>query len=789
MTSTSARRWYAHPVLVFGVVWAVILGIIFAPLLAGGVIMNPMSDGKDGYVTRHFAAEVIRQWGEVPRWNPYIFGGLPFLGAMHGDQVYPFSVALRAIFSPALGIGLGMVLHLWLGAVGLLVFLRTQRLTWTAAVAGATAYGIGGPFIGLFYPGHDGKIYVLGLLPWGLIAITQATRTLRPLWFALWGAIVGLMLLSPHFQMTYYASMLMGAFLILCLVTETAKSARWKVLVMMAVASVFAIALAGAQLMPFAEYLPFSPRSAAGGTSTGWEFATSWAMSGIEMIGSLWGGFDGWHSTYWGPNPFKLHSDYLGLLTGVLAVTALLTVPKGGDRTRVWFWSGAVVFGALWSLAAHTPFYRIPYTLLPGISKTRAASMMWGQVSMCVAVLAAYGVGQLEAMGAEARVRFAKRAGLVVGIGAAFFVLSAGNLLPALADSARQGAAFEAVYGARVGLLLGAGTVLAFLIIAARQPRWLALAAAVLLLADLGTQGRRFVVIEPRGDEYFAADPAVVAMQADAKETTQPWRVLPFGRAFSDDYLIEHRIRNVLGYHGNEPHHYDELLGGKGQWSNLSDQRTWRLLGVRYLVVDQAIEAPGFVPIAQNVRTWLGEPAWVYRVPNPTPWAWVAPVAVKVPDEAQLVQLVTKAPSFSPDRLVLVSGDAPFGSTVPPTAMPEPLAAQPEIRVTEGAPGDYTLAITGLAQAGVLVVSENWMPWWTATVDGTAAPVARANGAFLGLEVPAGAREVRLHLDSRGDARGLQASFFGAGALLLLALSGLLARRGPSGAAASEATA
>ena len=71
----------------------------------------------------------------------------------------------------------------------------------------------------------------------------------------------------------------------------------------------------------------------------------------------------------------------------------------------------------------------------------------------------------------------------------------------------------------------------------------------------------------------------------------------------------------------------------------------------------------------------------------------------------------------------------------------------------------------------------------------TAAPVARANGAFLGIEVPAGAREVRLHLDSRGDARGLQASLFGAGALVLLALSGLLKRRAPAGADASEATA
>ena len=777
VTPSAIRRFLTHPVLLFAIAWAVVLGILFAPLLLGGVIVNPMSDGKDGYVTRHFAAMVIRTWGEVPRWNPYIFGGLPFLGAMHGDQVYPFSVVLRAMFGPALAIGLGMVLHLWLGAVGLLVFLRQQRLSWTAAIAGATAYGIGGPFIGLFYPGHDGKIYVLGLLPWGLAAILQATRTLRPAFFAGWGVVVGLMLLSPHFQMTYYAALLMGAFLILCLFSETAPAARWHVIAAMTLASVFALLLAGAQLMPFAEYLPLSPRSVAGSSSTGWEYATSWAMPAIELVGTLWGGFNGLHDTYWGSNAFKLHSDYLGLLTGVLALTALIGLPKGTERRRAWFWAGAVVFGTLWVLAAQTPFYRIPYTFFPSISKTRAPSMMWGHVSLCVAVLAAFGVARLEAMPAAARARWALRVGLTVGIGALLFLASAGELLPNLASAERQDAAFAAVVGARLGLLLGAASVLLFVLAAVKVPRGLGLAAAVLLLVDLGIQARGFIAIEPKGDAFFAADEGVQAMQKDAVGLTQPWRVLPFGRAYADDYLIEHRIRNVLGYHGNELHTYDELLGGKGRWEHLGDPRMWRLLAVRYIVTDQPISGSNLIPVVAGARTWLGDSAYVWRVPDPAPWATVVPLALKVADEQQLERIVISAPDFDSKRIVLVPADATFGASAPPSTLPAALTPAPTIRVEERQPGVYVLSLEGVESDGVLVVSENFVPNWTARVDGREAPVARANGTFLAVPLPAKSREVVLTVESRGDRRGLQASFVGMVGLGLFALSGLLMRR------------
>jgi hypothetical protein len=762
--SRSVQRYLGHPAILFAAGWAALLGVLFAPLFLGGVLANPMSDAKDGYVTRHFAAEVIRRWGEIPRWDPYIFGGLPFLGAMHGDQAYPISIALRAVLPPALAIGLGIVIHLWLAPVGLMVFLRRLRLSWGAAFVGATAYGIGGALMGLLFPGHDGKIYVLGLLPWALVAILEAARTARPIFFASWGLILGLMLLSPHFQMAYYSSLLLIAFLVRELIVETPRTLRWRVLIGMAVGSIAGVLFAGAQLLPFVEYLPFSPRSAAGSSSTGWEHATSWAMPGLELIGAVWGGFNGWLGTYWGSNPFKLHSDYLGLLVGVLALTALSRRQRDAARAQAWFWGGAVVVGTLWALGGQTPFYRLPYLLLPGISKTRAPNMMWGPVSLAVAVLAALGIARLQAMSDAERQRWAKRVALVAGAAAILLAAISGSLIPNLASPEHQDAAFSAIAGARWGILLGAFTVVAFAVVVLKAPRWSAAAGIVLILLDLGIQDHRFIVIDPRGDALFRADSVVRALEADAAGTTQPWRVLPAG-AYQDDYLIEHRIRSVLGYHGNQMHRYDELLGGHNVYSQLGNPALWRLLAVRYILTDRRVDVQGLVPIASAAPTWLGDSAWVYRVHDPSPWAQIVPLAIRASDED--AQRAVLSPGFDPSRVVVVAADAPFGTSTVPREMPPPINPPPHIRVTEGRPGVYALDVEGLSTAGILFVSENWFPTWTARVNGQPAPVARANATFLAVPLPPRTTSVVLTLDAVADRRGRYASL---GGLVLLVL-------------------
>jgi uncharacterized membrane protein YfhO len=59
------------------------------------------------------------------------------------------------------------------------------------------------------------------------------------------------------------------------------------------------------------------------------------------------------------------------------------------------------------------------------------------------------------------------------------------------------------------------------------------------------------------------------------------------------------------------------------------------------------------------------------------------------------------------------------------------------------------------APAGsVLVVSENYYPGWTATVDGKSAPVVRTDYSLIGVVLPAGATHVDLTFSSPAYKRG-----------------------------------
>ena len=82
--------------------------------------------------------------------------------------------------------------------------------------------------------------------------------------------------------------------------------------------------------MPFFEYIQYSPRGAEGSSSTGYEYGTGWSMPPEEILGTLWPAFMGNLRDYWGRNPFKLHSDYIGVATLILASFGFLPRWAGG---------------------------------------------------------------------------------------------------------------------------------------------------------------------------------------------------------------------------------------------------------------------------------------------------------------------------------------------------------------------------------------------------------------------------------------------------------------------------
>ncbi|MGH7693612.1 MAG: hypothetical protein ACRENH_01455, partial [Gemmatimonadaceae bacterium] len=60
------------------------------PALGGMFLINPNSDQYiAGYAFREFAAQSLRSGEGFPLWNPYLYGGMPYVAAMHGDIFYP----------------------------------------------------------------------------------------------------------------------------------------------------------------------------------------------------------------------------------------------------------------------------------------------------------------------------------------------------------------------------------------------------------------------------------------------------------------------------------------------------------------------------------------------------------------------------------------------------------------------------------------------------------------------------------------------------------------------------
>lgn len=744
------------------------------PMLAGRLLV-----GDDqviaGYAFRRFGAEAWRQGGAIPEWNPYLFGGLPYVAAQHGDIFYP-TAWLRRVLPLDTAMNLGFALHFLLAGFATYLLIRALRGSWTAAVVGGIAYQLTGIVASLVSPGHDGKLFVSALAPLLLFALVRAVRDGRIAAYGLVALTVGLAMLSPQYQMTYY-TLVAGGIWTLWLVffaPDRRPGLRWPVALGAALGAVLlGLAIAAIQVVPFLDYIPFSPR-AEGGPSSGWEYATGFSMPVAELFTTILPEFNGVLQQYWGSNFFKLHTEYLG------ASVVLLALIGATDRTRRRTVAGLAVILVLFlliSLGGNTPFYRLWYEVMPMMQKVRAPGMAFFLVALPVAVFAGFGVDRLLAQRATS--------GAILGIGgalAAVAVLGVAGVLQELAASLADPAQLERVF-ANEPALRSASLRLLLVATAATAVAWsinsgrLRGAAAVALLAivvtgDLWAVDRKFFHYRQAGAPVFPTDPVVTALQ----QAEKPYRVLdlPFpqlgGPVYPGSVLMGYEIPQVLGYHGFELRYYDELLGGKNVWRNLLSPQVMDLVAARFLILREAQPLPGWHQVAQAEESAYGGPAVLMERDTVPPYARVVGAAARLPEEQVIPTLLD--PGFPVDRLALYSDTASI--TPAPLAEGVPAPSPSSASITAWAPGAIDVAIQPApADTSYLVVAENWYSGWTARVNDRPAAVHRADHTFLSVVLPPGATTVRFRYDSDSYDRGRLITLLAVLASLGLCAAGL----------------
>jgi hypothetical protein len=745
--------------------WVIILSL---PMWSGQYMAGPMSDQySTGWAIRHWGAEQWRATGHLPLWDPERLSGVVVVAGF-GDLFYP-TAWLRLVLPTTLGIDLAFVGHYILAGFFLYLFLRMLRISWLGSVVGATAYQLSGVIVSYASPGHDGKLFVTALFPLMLIGLMLGIRRRRLEGHALLGLAVGLALLSPQYQTTQYALVGAGLFALYLAFGEpegltVRQGATGLVLALAGVLVGFGLSLI--QVLPFLHYIPFSPRAGI----QGFEWSTSYATPWIHVPEFFFSGFAGSGGTYWGPNSLKLHSEYLGL-----PVIALAILGAGGPRRRLVQWMLGI--GALFlliALGSGTPFYRLWWSLVPYVNKTRAPGIAFYVVGFATAVLAAQGVERLErkegstwslagliAGGLVALLAVTGTFGAVAASYAQTHQEEVGRPLIQLAAAAQSGIQWG---GFGSGLALVAVAAAAFLHLRGKiTTPVFALGLVFLVGADLWRAGQGFWHWSRPEREQIASDDIIRAVT----KTPLPYRLYDPLDVYPRDALMAHNVPQVTGYHGNHLQTYLDLIGGESEQGNLHRSlHLWNLLAVRYLVAPDTVRVPGFHQILGPTTTGLGQRAYLYEADTLPVYVRVVPNGVKALPEQIVPTLID--PRLDYNRLVLFDTSQrvnPLPITVTVDKLP---ASASRAILAAWAPGKMSIALDPAPDAAsYVVVAENWYKDWRASVDGSPAELYRGDQSLITVPVPAGARRVDLEFDARDYHTGKRATLL---SLLVLAL-------------------
>ncbi len=360
----------SDPALSRRCVWRLALGgfgaiVALVFLLPGDLYLSaPGTDLTGQFIAwRAFAADSIRA-GHFPLWNPYTYGGQPFLGDFQSAEFYPLNVIF--LFLPmARAVNLSFLLHLYILAWGVAYWGRQRG--WhplACALAGFTA-ALSGPVFPHLYGGHLSNISSLAWAPWILAFLERAWQgpARRPLLLA--AACIGLQILGGHVQYCFYTGIAAGLYALRQMVCE--REQRWRALPLVAAAYAMGAVLVAAQLLPGFSAVGESVRQG----KLDFNFVSMFSFPPENLLtlfsSSFFGGMT--VESYWGRAYLWEVSVFIGASGVILAALALFD----HERRRLARWDlavAAILF--LLALGSHTPLLRFLYDYVPGFGLFRS---------------------------------------------------------------------------------------------------------------------------------------------------------------------------------------------------------------------------------------------------------------------------------------------------------------------------------------------------------------------------------------------------------------------------------
>ena len=139
MNETRRHDWIAIAVL------ALLATLLFIDVLVGTQNFYMRDLTRYYYPTKQILREIVQN-GEFPYWNRYFSAGQPIAANPEHEVFYPLTW-LILLASYDLGYRLHILIHVYIGLLGMYALLRSMELRPSAAFMGALAFGLGGIYL------------------------------------------------------------------------------------------------------------------------------------------------------------------------------------------------------------------------------------------------------------------------------------------------------------------------------------------------------------------------------------------------------------------------------------------------------------------------------------------------------------------------------------------------------------------------------------------------------------------------------------------------------------------
>ena len=320
--------------------------------------------------------------GNLALWNPYIFGGAPYFGAMQAALLYPANW-LFLILPLATAVNWSLALHVFAIGAFTLCWMRVRGLHVAASFfTGALIMFCGAHFLHIF-AGHLPHLLAMTWAPLIFCAIDGLYEHRKIGWCFLGMFAVAMQVLAGFPQHVFYTAIIAGLYSALRLIEQRS----WSLTAPLLGIYFGGAALSAVQLLIANQTM----RETIRGIPLPFTFASRHPFPPRNLITLLAPNFFGEPAIYWGGGLLWEACLFIGVAGVLLSVYAAIYC----EWKAKWIPLVVCVFALLVAFGVHTPLYWILYQSLPGFDKFRSVSKFIFSASQFLVLLAGLGFDRL----------------------------------------------------------------------------------------------------------------------------------------------------------------------------------------------------------------------------------------------------------------------------------------------------------------------------------------------------------------------------------------------------------